>query len=179
LTGAFGHTIILVGQAVASASGTHPAFALALGAGRIRFAMAFPTRRNQPVPREGGSVYSGTIELRRLNGVRVLALHGEHDLSTLPSLRRELADALDCAAAIVVDLSHAEFIDSTVLGALARAHDSTSNGDLRFAVVAPAGSFVRQLLDLVSLSEPMGTQETLADAVASVSHDDLLGEAAS
>jgi anti-anti-sigma factor len=131
------------------------------------------------VPREGGSVDGGTIELRRLDGVWILALHGEHDLSTLASLRRELDDALDSAAAIVVDLSHAEFIDSTVLGALARAHNSTSDGDLRFAVVAPVWSFARRLLDLVSLSGTMGTHETLADAVASVAHDDLLGEAAS
>jgi anti-sigma B factor antagonist len=131
------------------------------------------------VPREGGSVYSGTIELRRLDGVWVLALHGEHDLSTVPSLRRELDDALDGAAAIVVDLSHAEFIDSTVLGALARTYDSTSDRDLRFAVVAPVASFARRLLDLVSLSDLMGTHETLADAVASIADENLPREAAS
>ena len=124
-------------------------------------------------------MYSGTIELRRLDGVWVLALHGEHDLSTLPSLRRELDDALDSAAAIVVDLSHAEFIDSTVLGSLARAHDSTSERDLQFAVVAPAGSFARQLLDLVNLSESIGVHETRANAIANVADDDLLREAAS
>jgi hypothetical protein len=46
-------------------------------------------------------------------------------------------------------------------------------------VVAPVASFARRLLDLVSLSDLMGTHETLADAVASIADENLPREAAS
>lgn len=122
---------------------------------------------------------AGTVDVKRHGGAAwIVSLHGEHDLTTRPILAGQLRGLAQTGDGLIVDMTHTEFIDSTVIGALARAHDSTSDRDRQFAVVAPVGSFARKLLDLVSLSEPMGTHDMLADAVASVSHDDLLREAA-
>jgi anti-sigma B factor antagonist len=48
----------------------------------------------------------------------VIALPGESDAYTAPRIRSDLASALGTAAPLVVDLSQATFIDSTVVGVL-------------------------------------------------------------
>jgi anti-sigma B factor antagonist len=48
----------------------------------------------------------------------VIALPGESDAYTAPRIRSDLASALGTTAPLVVDLSQATFIDSTVVGVL-------------------------------------------------------------
>jgi anti-sigma B factor antagonist len=50
--------------------------------------------------------------------VVVVAVEGEHDIYTAPTLRERLDDALGRGGGIVVDLTRATFVDSSVLGAL-------------------------------------------------------------
>jgi anti-sigma B factor antagonist len=63
-------------------------------------------------------------------GVSVVAVHGEHDVYTAPSLREQLSALVEDGTPVVVDLTPATFIDSSILGVLlgglrrAREHDS-------------------------------------------------------
>ena len=91
----------------------------------------------------------GAIEQRRLDGARLVALYGEHDLSTERQLRRELETALIGASELIVDLSNAEYIDSTVLHVLARTAERASQQQARFAIVAPVAGTARHLIELV------------------------------
>ncbi len=50
--------------------------------------------------------------------VVVVVVEGEHDIYTAPTLRERLEEALDRGGGIVVDLTAATFVDSSVLGAL-------------------------------------------------------------
>jgi anti-sigma B factor antagonist len=50
--------------------------------------------------------------------VVVVSVEGEHDIYTAPTLRERLDDALGRGGGIVVDLTRATFVDSSVLGAL-------------------------------------------------------------
>ena len=54
-------------------------------------------------------------------GVWVLTLHGEHDVSTEPSLAEELERVAAAGGPVVVDLSDAQFIDSSILRVLVSA----------------------------------------------------------
>ena len=59
------------------------------------------------------------IRLERSDdGVVVARLEGEHDIYTAPTLRERLDEALGRGGGIVVDLTAATFVDSSVLGAL-------------------------------------------------------------
>ena len=50
--------------------------------------------------------------------VVVVLVEGEHDIYTAPTLRERLEEALGRGGGIVVDLTGATFVDSSVLGAL-------------------------------------------------------------
>ena len=53
--------------------------------------------------------------------ITVIALAGEHDLSTSDGIWRELELAIRARQAVIVDLSDAEFIDSSVIHQLMKA----------------------------------------------------------
>ena len=50
--------------------------------------------------------------------VVVVVVEGEHDIYTAPTLRERLDEAIGRGGGIVVDLTGATFVDSSVLGAL-------------------------------------------------------------
>ena len=50
--------------------------------------------------------------------VVVVVVEGEHDIYTAPALRARLDEAIGRGGGIVVDLTGATFVDSSVLGAL-------------------------------------------------------------
>jgi anti-anti-sigma factor len=104
------------------------------------------------------------IETRQLRSdVWLVVLHGEHDLGTRPGL----ADAIDhvkqtSGTTIIIDLAAAEFIDSTVVGAIFQAH---RDGE-RVLLVAPANGVPRRVLDIVAIDEHMPVFESRDDAIA-------------
>jgi anti-sigma B factor antagonist len=67
---------------------------------------------------------------RAEGGVPVVVVHGEHDVYTAPSLREQLSTLVEDGSPVVVDLTPATFIDSSILGVLlgglrrAREHES-------------------------------------------------------
>src|SRR3954463_9311193 len=48
----------------------------------------------------------------------VVVVEGEHDIYTAPTLRERLDEALQRGGGVVIDLTGATFVDSSVLGAL-------------------------------------------------------------
>lgn len=85
--------------------------------------------------------------------VIVVAIEGEHDIYTAPALRERLEEALERGGAVVVDLTKATFVDSSVLGALLDARRRALEGGQGFVVcvgdtVEPG---VRRILDITGL----------------------------
>jgi anti-anti-sigma factor len=95
--------------------------------------------------------------------VRVVGLSGEHDVSTAADLERSLAFAVDSGDPVVVDLRHATFADSAILGTIIRAHRRA--GRRCFAVVMPPPGEVARLFDLVDARSILVTFPTLRLAV--------------
>jgi anti-sigma B factor antagonist len=92
-------------------------------------------------------VKRGTIALRRSACAVIFTLRGEHDIETAPALRAELERALGDGDAVIVDLSQAGFIDSTVLGALIYGHKRRQP----FGLVVPPGCPAHRLCEMVEL----------------------------
>lgn len=101
------------------------------------------------------------------DSLAIVAVEGEHDLSTAPELREHLQVLIRADASVVVDLSLATFVDSSVLAALIEA---SQNGDQRgvgFSVALPADAAtgVRRVIEVTGLGEVLALRESTDSAV--------------
>jgi anti-sigma B factor antagonist len=106
----------------------------------------------------------GQITIERRHDARIVSFHGEHDVATVPHIGERLADARIGDGVIVVDLTEATFIDSSVMGALFHAYRADIPPRLRF--VAPADTAPRRLFDFVGFAEVVPIFERPGDALA-------------
>jgi anti-sigma B factor antagonist len=108
------------------------------------------------------------IAVERAGDVTVVALTGEHDVSTAPHIRDQVVPTLDAGNPLVVDLSGASFIDSSVLGVLLGGLRRAREHGLGYAIVLgdDAGSAVRRIFDVTGLIPVFPIHARLDDAVA-------------
>lgn len=90
------------------------------------------------------------------DGVEIVVLKGEHDLGSLPLVRGALEAATGEDQALVIDLSQATFVDSSILGAVLEARRQASEAGRGFAVACDGASEpVRRVLEVTGLSEEL------------------------
>ncbi len=95
------------------------------------------------------------LNARADDDARVLTLGGELDLAASPALEEELDKALGSNVSLVlVDLRQLDFMDSTGLSALVRAHQRAEQTGQRFVLVNGSRQ-VQRLLSLTGIAERM------------------------
>ena len=99
--------------------------------------------------------------------VMVVVVEGEHDIYTAPALRERLEEALGRGGGVVVDLTAATFVDSSVLGALLDARRRALDAKQGFVVclgeqVEPG---VRRILDITGLVPVLPVVNGRAEAI--------------
>ncbi len=104
------------------------------------------------------------------DGIQAIAVRGELDLSTAPDLERPLEEVLKGGAGpVLVDLSECEFIDSTGIALIVRAHQRLdTNGGERTLVVCSYNDQVRRVLDITGLDRSIPVHRTRDEALASI-----------
>lgn len=104
-----------------------------------------------------------------LDGVRVIAIRGELDLSTAPQLAEPLETVGGGDSALLIDLSSCEFIDSTGIALIVRTWQRFGGGngdeDVRFALCG-LGDQVRRLLQVSGLESSLPTHPSRDEALA-------------
>jgi anti-anti-sigma factor len=88
----------------------------------------------------------------------VLALFGELDIASSAELETELERNREHEL-LIVDLRELNFIDSTGLGVLVKAHQQAQEGGRRFALVRGPGQ-VQRLLGLTGLADQLPVADT-------------------
>ena len=118
-------------------------------------------RRIAPVTTE-------SIVLDRRDGVVVVRVHGEHDVFTAPALREQVHAAIEQAAPIVIDLSRATFIDSSVLAVLLGGLRRAREAELGYALILPGedGAPVRRIFEVTGLVPVFSIHPSENEAVA-------------
>ena len=108
---------------------------------------------------------AGHITVDNRDGVAVVALVGEHDLSTAPDVGYALGQPK--VAGLVVDLSQTTFLDSSILGVLLAAARDSEQRQASFAVVIPdhPESAARRIFDLTGLISALPVETDLDTAV--------------
>lgn len=101
-----------------------------------------------------------SVEVHDGSQAVVIGVAGELDLASSPALERELErGAAARASLVIVDLRSLEFMDSTGLSVLVRAHQRATEKGQRFGVVKGPQQ-VQRLLSLTGVADRL----TLADS---------------
>ena len=118
-------------------------------------------------------VRTGELAIERTDsGVAVLTISGEHDLSTAPILRRRLGGLLDDGTAVVVDLSPATFVDSSILGVILDGRRRAATAGIGFAIVHANGAdAVDRVLEVTGLRAELPVHANREEAFSEVSSD--------
>ena len=96
---------------------------------------------------------SFNVETRDRNQAVVIGVTGELDLASSPALERELERGVASQAeVVVVDLRQLDFMDSTGLSVLVRAHQRATEKGKRFGVVRGPQQ-VQRLLSLTGVAD--------------------------
>ena len=104
-----------------------------------------------------GGVETHRIELDRTeDGVVIVAVEGEHDIYTTSALRENIDDALRDGVAVVIDLTEATFLDSSVLRTLVAGRNQAIEERIGFTVAldgarAPGVQRVLEVTGLLSI----------------------------
>ncbi len=103
---------------------------------------------------------ASAIELQSSDGVGLVLVRGDHDLSTADQIRQQLELVRGRGQPIVVDLTEATFIDSAVLGVLVAEHDRARAQGLAFTLAVPeTPGGVRRLLELTGVDSVLPVAE--------------------
>jgi anti-anti-sigma factor len=109
-----------------------------------------------------------TVEIERPgDGLTVVALAGELDLSTSPHLEGQLLSEAKGQGNVVVDLTRLAFIDSSGIGLLIKAHRARENGAVLHTVVAP-GSQVERVFAIAGIESALPLFLERAAAIAAL-----------
>jgi anti-anti-sigma factor len=99
------------------------------------------------------------VERLERDGVRVIAVAGELDMSNIGALREATSGLPNDALGMVIDLRSASFIDSATIGVLFELRGGLGRRRQALRVVCTPGSTPRRVLEMMSfdpetLSEP-------------------------
>lgn len=108
----------------------------------------------------------GRVELEREDdGLCVVRLIGEHDLNTAAFVREQLGAALTGRRGVVVDLSGAAFIDSSILGAILEARRKATERGAGFAIAGSGGKPVERVLEITGLKQALPVGSSFEEAM--------------
>lgn len=96
-------------------------------------------------------------------GLRLVRVSGEVDMSWSQDLRREILEALTQGPFVGVDLSAVSYMDSSGIAALVEGFQQSRAAKKKFALIAPSDS-VRSVLELARLDRVFPIFDTVAAA---------------
>lgn len=96
----------------------------------------------------------------------VISLAGEWDIYRCEELQRHLRGAYEEPEVVVLDLTGAKYVTSTLIGALVKLQRHREQGQMLPAVLAVRSPFVRRLLAVTGIEELYDIYESLEEALA-------------
>lgn len=105
-------------------------------------------------------------------GFSVIALQGESDAYIAPRIRSDLATALGSEGPLVVDLTQATFIDSTIVGVLLEGLAESEKLEHPLLLLLPDDSApeVHRLFELTGLDSLLPLVRSWNEATSRVAH---------
>ena len=116
-----------------------------------------------------GQASLGSVAVQSVDGAAIIVLRGEHDLATVPLVEDAVARARS-AGPVVVDLTDAAFIDSSIISVLVRYSRPADSGRAwsQLALAVPPEGVVRRILLLVSIDQVVPIFNCVSHATAAM-----------
>jgi anti-sigma B factor antagonist len=111
---------------------------------------------------------AGSISVEDRDDAVVVHLLGEHDVSTIPAIGDAVSAAMARSDRVLIDLSDATFLDSSVLGVVLRSGD-------RCVVIAGEGSLAARRIALLGIGHLLRVGASFEEAVQRFFGSDGLG----
>jgi anti-sigma B factor antagonist len=109
------------------------------------------------------------LDISGEGSVPVAVLSGQIDLSNAGALSSAMMEAVsNSASGFVIDLTGLEYMDSAGVNMLADLHERLRWREQRLAIVAPAGSRPREVLELAGIGGVLLIEETRENALGRV-----------
>ncbi|MCE3267053.1 MAG: metal transporter substrate-binding protein [Solirubrobacterales bacterium] len=113
-----------------------------------------------------GDVEVGQV-LAQGGGTQVahVSVRGEHDLNTAPGLRNRLEELIDSGTPILIDLSPASFVDSSILGVILDCRRRAQEAGVGFSVASADGTgAVERVLEITGLRAELPVHDEIETA---------------
>ena len=119
---------------------------------------------------EGTAAVAPRIRVERGPDALVVALAGEHDVSSRHRVREVIDDALNAKVPVVVDLREAAFVDSVIAATLLEARKKAKRENVGFGIVLAQEheNAVRRMFELSRLTSVFAIHPSVEAAVAAV-----------
>jgi anti-anti-sigma factor len=127
---------------------------------------------------EQGAMMGGLKDIRveqPTSEAGVVEFTGEHDLSQADRIQSLLESLVEQNAVVVADFSEAEFVDSSVLRTLFRAHLAAESRGKSFRLQLGTASVVERAFKLSGLLELLSCSESRAEALNATGQVDTKG----
>ena len=107
-----------------------------------------------------------TMDVRWLEaGVAQVVLGGEHDLDSADRLSAVLTQTLDQCSHLVVDLSTAEFIDSSTIRVLIATKGRADASERQFNLLLGTAPIVERILEITGVLTALNRVHTIGEAL--------------
>lgn len=103
-----------------------------------------------------------------MSGAAVVEVVGELDLATVAQWEARVEHAATNTHAVVLDLSDLQFVDSAGVHSLFRMLAAFDARSKQLLIVAPRGSSVRRVLDILDLATLAPVSDTRAEALDTI-----------
>jgi anti-anti-sigma factor len=121
---------------------------------------------------------AGELLVEKTETAWILGLRGEWDMGNSGTLNAELEAVFAHGTKVVVDLTDAALIDSSIVATLLKGQQhAATKADDGFVIVAPERSFALRLLRLVGYQQRLEVYPTRDEAVAALSDPQPAGQA--
>jgi anti-anti-sigma factor len=108
-----------------------------------------------------------TLEVRRPQPhAALVVLAGEHDLQSADEVQQTFDQSLAACDHLIVDLSTAEFIDSTIIDVLLQTREHAIELDRKFNVVLGTAPAVERILEVTGVVRLLNIVPTVERALA-------------
>lgn len=96
----------------------------------------------------------------------LVVLAGEHDLHSADEVQKTFDQSLAVCDHLIVDLSSADFIDSTLIGVLLQTKKNALQRDRKFNVVLGTAPIVERILEVTGVVGRLNVVQTVERALA-------------